>query len=281
MKRDDRLILLTRATLWPLAVLSAIFGPMLFFFPSRTDILWSWQIRPDMSAVVVGAGYVFGAFSITTLLLKNQWHALNIAIWGTWLFSIAMLLATLIHLDRFFVGTLRFYIWFIVYLALPFALPVSWWLNRRTSTPRQPEDLIFGSSIRYIGLVGGLLFLGFGLFMFMNPPGAATIWPWQLTSLMSRVLGGWVMFIGAGAAVIYFEPRYSAYRALLPSLIVWDIALLVGSLLHLDNFDFTRTSSWVWFLYLILATLGTLVLLGTFEYRHRQRTGHPVAPTTA
>ena len=270
MKRDDHLILLTKATLWPLAVLSAIFGPMLFIFPSQTDITWSWQIQPEMSAVAVGAGYIFGAFSITTLLLKNQWHALNIAIWGTWIFSTAMLLATLIHLDRFLVGTLRFYIWFIVYVTLPVALPIAWWLNRRYGTSRKPDDLVFGLSVRYVGLIAGLVFLGFGLFMFINPSGAAAIWPWELTPLMSRVLGGWVMFIGGGAIVLYFEPRYSAYRALLPSVIVWDIALLIGSLLHLDNFHLTRPSTWIWFIYLILATLGTVVMTAFADSRYRQ-----------
>ena len=78
----------------------------------------------------------------------------------------------------------------------------------------------------------------FGLFLFFDPPGAAAIWPWQLTPLMSQVIGGWIMFLGVGGIVIFFEPRYTAYRALIPSTIVWDVALLVGSLLHLGDFDF-------------------------------------------
>ena|SRR5215208_2668659 len=281
MERDDHLILLTKAALWPLAILSAIFGPMLFFLPSQTDLTWSWQIRPEMNAVAVGAGYIFGAFSITTLLLKNQWHGLNIAIWGTWIFSVAMLLATLIHMDRFFVGTLRFDIWFVIYLVLPFALPAAWWFNRRTSAPRRRADLVFSAVIRKGGLITGLLFLGFGLFMFINPPGAASIWPWQLTPLMARVLGGWVMFIGGGAIVLYFEPRYSAYRAVLPSVVIWHITLLVGSLLHLDSFDLTRAASWVWFSYLIAVMLVTITITAVFEPRYRERTQRPAAPTAA
>src|SRR3954464_16012775 len=120
MERDDHLILLTRIALWPLAVLTTIFGPMLFLLPDRTDTTWAWQIRPDMRVIVVGAGYIFGACAVTTLLIRNQWHALNSAIFATWIFSVAMLVATLLHLDRFFVGTLRFYVWFAIYLALPF-----------------------------------------------------------------------------------------------------------------------------------------------------------------
>src|SRR5215210_7266179 len=101
--------------------------------------------------------------------------------------------------------------------------------------------------------------------------GAAVIWPWELTPLMSRVIGGWIMFLGVGGLVLYFEPRYSAYRALIPSVLVWDIALLVGSLLHLDNFDFSRTSPWVWFITLVVLILGNIALLLRFEPLYRQR----------
>jgi hypothetical protein len=274
MPRDDHLILLTRLALWPLAALSAIFGPLLLLFPDATDVTWSWQIRPAMSAVVVGAGYLFGALAISTLLLRNQWHALNIALAGTWVFSVAMLLATLVHLDRFFVGTVRFYIWFLIYVGLPLALPLAWLLNRRTGAPRRPTDFVFALPVRLALFLAGLVFLLFGVFMFVLPAAAAVIWPWMLTPLMARVLGGWVMFIGAGALVAVVEPRYSAYRGLLPCVIVWDLALLAGSLLHLDDFDFSRLAPWVWFLALLALTVGNTAVFVVSELllrRHHAR----------
>jgi hypothetical protein len=281
MERDDHLVLLTRLALWPLAMLSAIFGPMLFLLPSRTDTLWSWQIRPDMSAVFVGAGYIFGACAITTLLIRNQWHALNTAALATWVSSVAMLAATLLHLDRFFVGTLRFYVWFVIYLALPFALPAAWVLKLRFSKPHDPGDLVFDAPIRYANLLLGLVLLGFGLFLFFDPAGAAAIWPWQLTPLMSQVISGWIMFLGMGGIVIFFEPRYSAYRALIPGTLVWDIALLVGARLHRNDFDFTHTSSLIWLIVLILFTLGNIAALARYEPLYRRRRPGSTAPATA
>src|SRR5206468_2621152 len=103
----------------------------------------------------------------------------------------------------------------------------------------------------------------------------AAIWPWQLTPLMSQVIGGWIMFLGAGGVIIYFEPRYSAYRALIPATLVWDIALLLGSFLHLDNFDFSRTSTWVWFIVLIAFTLANIGALAIYEPQYRRRTQGP------
>jgi len=278
MQRDDHLVLFTRLSLWPLAILSAIFGVMLFLFPGHTDTLWSWQIKPDMSAVVVGAGYIFGGCSITTLLLLNRWSALNTAIFATWAFSVIMLLATLLHLDRFFVGTVRFDIWFAIYVLLPFALPISWLVNRRYGVLPQPGELAFALPVRLVLLLGGAGLAAFGVFMFLAPGLAAQLWPWTLTPLMSQVIGGWVLFIGAGAAVAFFEPRYAAYRVLIPSVLVWGSALLLGSLLHLDAFDFTTLPPYVWFLALLIFLAGNLGLLVLYEYlRWRKQASHAAA----
>jgi hypothetical protein len=280
MERDDHLIFLTKAALWPLAILTIYFGPALFLLPSRTDVTWSWEIRPEMSAIVVGAGYILGALTIPLILLRNKWHALNTALWVTWTFSTVMLLATLLHLDRFFIGTFRFYVWFIIYLLLPFALPVAWWFNRRYSAPRKPDDLVFETPVRYAGLIAGLLLTGLGLFMFINPPGAAAFWPWQLTPLMSRVIGGWAIFLGTGGIVLYLEPRYSAYRVLFPGVAIYDFLLLIGSLLHLDQFDFTRSATWVWFIYLIIGIVSVTALVISYERRYRQRQQSQVSTAT-
>jgi len=278
---DDHLILLARLAIWPLAVLSGIFGPMLFLLPHLTDRIWSWPIQPPMSAVVLAAGYIFGSIAFATLLLRNQWHALNVALMATEVFSIVMLAATLIHLDRFFVGTLRFDVWFAIYVALPILVPVIWFFNRRYGAPRQPDDLVFIWPVRIALLPAGILLLAFGVFMFAYPPGAAAIWPWLLTPLMSRVLSGWVMFLGIAGCLIFFEPRYSAYRSALPAFFIWAVALLVGSLLHLDNFDFQRPAAWLWFLAVLGLIVGTALMFLVFEVMaYRRRSSRPSVMTS-
>jgi hypothetical protein len=273
---DDHLILLARLAIWPLAVLSGIFGPVLFLLPHLTDRIWSWPIQPPMSAVALGAGYIFGAIAFATLLLRNQWHALGVALVTAWVFSIVQLAATLIHLDRFFVGTMRFNVWFVIYVALPILVPVIWFFNRRQGARLKPDDLVFIWPVRIALLLAGILALAFGVFMFVYPPGAAAVWPWLLTPLMSRVLSGWVLFLGMAGCLIFFEPRYSAFRSALPGFMIWALALLVGSLLHLDNFNFERPAAWLWFLAVLGLIAGTALMLGVFEWMaYRRRSGQP------
>src|SRR3954452_14421143 len=130
MDRKDRLIPLVWITFVPLAVLTAIFGPLLIIFPHPTSNFWGWQIKPAMSTVWIGASYTFGAMAIVTMLRVGSWRAAFVPILATWVFSIVMLAATLLHMDRFFLGTVNFYVWFIIYIGLPIVLPIMWWLNR-------------------------------------------------------------------------------------------------------------------------------------------------------
>ncbi|MEP7359178.1 MAG: hypothetical protein ABI847_18145 [Anaerolineales bacterium] len=276
---DDHLTLLTRLAVWPLVVLSGIFGPMLFLLPDQTERLWAWPIQPPLSAVVLAAGYIFGAVAFASLLLRNQWHAMNAALATAWVFSIVMLAATLIHLDRFFVGTLRFDVWFVIYLALPFLLPVIWFFNRRYAAPRRPGGLTFSWPVRIMLLLGSFPVLAFGVFLLVYPPGAAAVWPWQLTPLMSRMISGWVMFLGAGACLAFFEPRYSAYRTALPGAIIWSLALLVGTLLHLNDMNFQRLSAWLWFVVVLGLLAGITLAFAACEFiLWRQRSSRSAAP---
>jgi hypothetical protein len=282
LKPDDRLNLLTHLAVWPLVGLSAVFGPMLFFLPDLTDQFWSWPIQPPMSAVVLGAGYLLGMVAFGTLLIRNRWHAFNVAIPTTWVFAIVMLAATLIHLERFFVGTMRFNVWFVIYVVLPILLPVIWLLNRRRGAPRRPDDLVFIWPVRIALLAGGVLVITFGLFMFVYPPGAAAVWPWLLTPLMSRMLSGWVLFLGMAGCLVFFEPRYSAYRFTLPGIVIWGLTLLAGSLLHLDDFNFQRLSPWLWFLAVLGLIVGTVLAIGVYEvigWRRRRAGVQLNAPT--
>jgi hypothetical protein len=181
------------------------------------------------------------------------------------------LAATLLHLDRFSAGRPRFDVWFAIYLLLPFALPVAWFFDRRYAAGRQPGGLVFGRLIRIGLLLLGLLLTALGLFMFVVPAGAAAVWVWSLTPLMSQVIGGWALFVGAGAAVAVFEPRYTAYRLLIPCTVVWGGALLIGSLARLDVLDFKRLSPWVWFFVLLALILGNVAARLRYELRYRRR----------
>lgn len=254
--RDDHLLLFTKLGFAPLIPLTAIFGVLLLVWPAGTDSYWSWVITPDMSAAVVGAGYTFGALAITTMIVLGKWRSAIVPVIATWTFSCLILAATLMHQDRFFTDSYRYYIWLVIYAFLPVFLPIAWWLNYGRDPGRHPDDTVISPGVGVLGLVVGTLFVALALLMFASPSTASRFWPWELTPLMSRVIGAWIIFLGTAGLIVFFERRWVAIRPYTLLGAVWFAVLLVASLANLNEFDGSQPATWVWFVMLGLLTVG-------------------------
>jgi hypothetical protein len=248
---------LTRYSYLPLAFLTAIFGPILVLFPGSTEDYWSWPIRPDMSAVWVGAAYTFGAAAISTMLLRGRWTEAIVPVISTWPFSVVMLAATIIHNDRFFLGTANYYIWLAIYVYLPFALPVMFFLNRREDPGVSPADTFLPVRLRVALPVIGSITALYGLLLIAESKTVLDTWPWLLTPLMAKIIGGWLLFIATGTLWTAFEARYAAYRYYFPVAAFWFGLLLVASIVNLDDFN-DGISKPLYFAALTAAIVGSL-----------------------
>src|SRR5689334_8076188 len=205
MVGDDRLWPPARWVFLPLVPLTAVFGPLLVLAPGRTAQYWAWTIQPSMSAVWVGAGYLFGACAISTMLVLNRWRTAILATIATIPFAYAMIIATLLHLDRFATGSIRFWMWLLIYVALPIGLPIIWVRNRRADPGVEPGDQLLPRWLgRGLGAIG-LVICAFALALFVFPGTVGRVWPWTLTPLMAQVVAGWLMFFGTGAAMFLAE----------------------------------------------------------------------------
>ena len=269
-QKDDRLIPLTRIALSFLTVAAIVSGPLLYLYPGGTAQYWAWEVQPELSAVWLGAGYTFGAIALLTLLFIGRFEKLLVALLSVWPFSCAMLFATLNHIDRFFVDRIAFWLWFIIYLILPFAVPAVWLLNKKYAIPRQADELQFPKNSAYIGAL-----ISFGLFLLaavliFNPALAASFWPWNLTPLMSRVIGGWILAWAAAALTLVFERRYLSYREFIPEAGLWLVLILIGGWRYLDQFDFSRPSTYIFFGGLSLLALSMFYLFVSWEGRYRK-----------
>jgi hypothetical protein len=266
MIRDNKVLPLTRYTFAALALFTTIFGLLLLLFPNRTETTFVWTITPPMSAVFVGAGYTFAAITIWHLLWQGRWHSIRMALAGTWAFSAGMLGATLLHWDRFRHDTILIYGWLLVYFAALLLLPAAYRLNQSRDPGPTADELRVSPTTRSGMTVIGLFFTVVGLLMFFSPTAFADSWPWTLTPLMSRVIGSWLLVPGVSALLAYSEPRWSSYRPLLRASLAWLLILLVGSILHRNDFDFSRPLSTIWF----VALIGWIVLnIALFIYHER------------
>jgi hypothetical protein len=260
MTGDDRLDPLARWVFLVLVPLTAVFGPLLVLNPGHTASYWSWTISPSMSAVWVGAGYTFGACAITTMLVLNRWRTSIIAIVATIPFAVAMLVATLLHLDRFATGTVRFAIWMTIYVLLPVGLVAIYLRGRRADPGVQPTDEFLPLWVARTGAAVGVLVLAVGLLLFVAPSTGGRLWPWPLTPLMAQVVAGWLFFFGGGAAMLGVERRFLAVQAFLPSVVVWSGVLGVVGFFHLDDFTRGPAATAGYFTITAVVAVGSLAL---------------------
>lgn len=224
-----------------------------------------------MSAVWVGAGYTFGAVAITTMLLLGRWSASIVPVVSTWPFAVVMLAATIIHNDRFFTNTGNYGVWLLIYAVLPFALPAMYWQGRRHNPPPSARDTTLPGLLCYGFVSAGLVALVMGLTLVLAPSALDEAWPWHLTPLMSRVVGGWLLFIATGGLYPLFERRYKAYRFYLPVAAFWFAILLVGSLLNRDDFDSNLLATPLYFAALVITVVALLIISAYLEVLQRVR----------
>src|SRR6266576_3952463 len=74
---------------------------VLYFFPTRTKQLFAWPIAPPMTAMFMGASYANGAIFFSALLLGKKWHRVWAPHIGVFMFATLLLIATILHWDRF------------------------------------------------------------------------------------------------------------------------------------------------------------------------------------
>lgn len=263
----DRTFPITRvvaAVIVPFLLLAFL---ILYFYPDESGARFAWQINPHMTALFMGAGYLGGAYLFSQVILGRPWHRVAPGFPPVTAFTISMLAATILHWDRFDLGHFPFQLWLILYVVTPFLVPALWFYNRHQDTG-EPEagDLVVPSVAR-LGLGGaGIAFLLFSLTGFLAPDLLIRLWPWTLSPLTARILGGWFALLAVGGITIARDSRWSAWKIGLQSIGLWHILILVGAMANLGDFPENHPFNW----YLILVFLGVAGMVGLYVMMERQ-----------
>jgi hypothetical protein len=268
--RDDRILTLTRIVAIPVVLILISGFVILYLYPLRTKELFAWTINPMMTPLAMGAGYAAGAFFFTRTIFARKWHHVGLGILPITIFSAAMGLATLLHWDKFNHSHVSFWLWTITYVVTPFLIPLVWYLNQKTD-PHMPDavDATLPIAIRWIIGVAGVFQLSVAALLFFAPATMIAIWPWHLTPLTARVLGGWWALPGMGGLLIALEPRWSAVRIILQGTLLYTGLLLLGVYRAWADFDPTNPMTWVYLSILLVSLFG----VGALYWAIQQRVG--------
>lgn len=268
MTGDDRLL---APTLWTARLIVPVLVAawvILYLFPHHTAGLWAWTVRPPITAMVMGAGYLAGAYFFARVVAVGSWHRVGWGFVATTVFTTLLLVTTLLHWDRFNHAHPSFWAWLGLYLVTPPLLPLLFARNRRHD-PGRPDgdDVKVPRSMRAAVVTAGAAQLTFALVLFVRPTAVMDHWVWPLTPLTARTLSAFLAFLAVLWLCFVVDDRWSSFE--IPMQTVTLGLVLVALAAVLERHDLTGPTAEVRIFSLVLA--AAIVLLVALQVAMRRR----------
>jgi hypothetical protein len=270
--RDDRVLTGTRvlgAVIVPFLLVA--FG-LLYLFPDDTRHWFAWDVQPTITPLLMGAGYVAGAYFFVRVAGETRWHRIQVGFLPVTAFTLFMAIGTFNHLDRFDTQDVAFWIWVGLYVTTPVLVPLAWWRNRATDpgTP-EPGEPALPRFARHTLLIAGAFQSAIALVLLLSPSAMIEHWPWALTPLTGQTLGGWFALPGVTALMMGLDGRWSAIRITLRSQLIGLVLILAGTARAWEDVDTGNALAYVF----VAGLAGLFVALLALEWAMvaRQRAG--------
>jgi hypothetical protein len=231
--------------------------------PGNTDANFSWPVKPEVTAALLG-GFYFAAASFYVLaLFARRWENIRVFIIASILFSSTELLATFLHWDRFSIGTTPFNVWFVSYI-LPPPLFIAFyiWHQRRAAPIPKAGDEPLPSGLRSLLRILGVPVALVAVVAFVMPAIIIPLMPWQFTPLTLRALSGWVLALGAMMISAAHENDRTRCRIISPFFILLLPAIAIEVLRYPDQVNRSHPT-----VYVALALLAATFVLGLYLAR--------------
>jgi hypothetical protein len=214
---------------------------------------------PPLHARFIGALYLSATvFNLCNLLAAKTWHQARLPTMMIFIWTGILLLVSLLQLAVFNWARPQVWIWFLVYLGFPAVAGLALWQYRDEPLPTTGAP-IPPALRRYCQLQGVLVTL-LGLALLLLPTLMIALWPWKISPFLSQLYSAPFLAYGLSSFVAARAHTWEEVRIFVYSVLVFPLAALVASLLHLALFNFAGPAAWVWFGSLIAVVIALSVL---------------------
>jgi hypothetical protein len=244
---DDRVLKPTRIVAVAIIPVLAAAFVILYLFPGRTRQLWAWEMHPTMTAMVMGGGYLSGAYFFYRAATVREWHRIGLGFPAITVFTAMLGIATVLHWDAFNHGHVSFWAWTLLYFSTPFLLPWLWARNRAHDPHTlEPGDRLVPTQVRAAMVALGAAQLTVAAVMFVRPTAIASHAPWTLTPLTCRSLSAFAAFPSIVYLAFAFERRWSSFQILIEVAIAGMALIGIAAIRAHAEFHGSAVLVWGW-----------------------------------
>jgi hypothetical protein len=229
-----------------------------FLNPGNTAQDFAWPIQPVVMAALLGAYYFSAALLFVLPLFSRTWQQVRAMIIPTAVFSLVMDLATVLHWDKFSVGTPPFVVWLASYVLPPPIFGALYWWHQRDSAPvgagiEVPLPDWARGFLRWNGAAQA----GLAALFFAFPALLLQIAPWSFTPLTARTLCGWLIGVGLLQVWMSREGDWRRVRLATTTLILLPFAIALQLGRFAEQVSWANLSLWT----LLLDTAAVAAVL--------------------
>ncbi len=227
--------------------------------PADTATNFAWPIQPVVMAAVFGAFYLAVGPMFVVAAMAKRWEMVRVLVLPGAVFTTSLLVATIIHWDKFSVGTAPFNLWLASYLLPPPIYVAAYVWHQRRAGPPTHDNPLPTVLRRLLWVIGGLL-TAEAAFAFASPTYLADEFPWMLTPLTARVLCGFLLAVGTIVLSIARENDRDRVRVVAPTLVLLLPAVGLQLARYWDQVDTSSYRFWTTVAYLALVCVCGLYL---------------------
>jgi hypothetical protein len=236
-----------RVVLWLFAALALAAGFLLFVLADQTDETFSWTIQPPLTAAFLGASYWAAFVLLAWTARQRSWLRARPAFPPVMTIAVLLLVATLLHDDKFDFDSIFGWFWLIAYIVVPPLLALLVWRQLRSGGGDGDAGSVPlpGWARLVLGLQGAVM-LAVGASLFVDPVGTASIWPWPLTPLTARAVGAFLIGFGVSAANAVFESDLRRFEGAALAYATLGALELLALALHSEDLDGSSADGWLY-----------------------------------
>jgi hypothetical protein len=257
-----------RALLWVAGVLVLLAGVQLLFFTERTATHFAWTIQPPLTAAFLGSAYWAAAAFEWSAARARSWADARIAVPAVFVFTVLTLIATLIHLEQFHLGSsfglrtqLVTWVGIAIYTIVPILMIVLWLQQRTAPGVDPPRTHPYPMWLRILVGLQAFLLLAVGTRLYLAPEHASSWWPWPLGPLAGRAVGAWAFSLGVAAAHALWEHDARRVRPAAMAYVVFAVLETISVLRYTDVGDWSSVAGVTYLVFIASSAVTGLVTL--------------------